>query len=138
MRCGLALAGGNRHVSAVGGNDGIVTGLEILSADLQGTELVVLSACETGKGAVQPGEGVTGLRHAFQLAGAQSVVASLWRVPVDETNRLMIAFFEELAQHGKAKAFRQARLRVINQLRNEQGFAHPGAWAGFTLTGNWR
>jgi CHAT domain-containing protein len=50
----------------------------------------------------------------------------------------MIAFFEELAERGKAKAFKEARLRVINKLRDEQGFAHPGVWAGFTLTGNWR
>ncbi len=137
LRCGLALASANGSMVAKtrDGNDGVLTGLEVTSLDLRGTELVVLSACQTALGDVHRGEGVSGLRQAFQLAGARSVVATLWSIPDAETVDVTGGMFNELAAgRSDADALARAQRSVIAQRRKEHGGAHPLYWAAFCVT----
>jgi CHAT domain-containing protein len=127
-RAGLALAHANVHP------DGIVTARELANYDWWGTQLVVLSACETGVGAVPSGEGVYGLRRALALAGAEAQVVSLWNVSDASVRVLMREFYSELAAGtGRAEALRRAKLRMLQ----EPKFAHPYYWAAFIPTGAW-
>jgi CHAT domain-containing protein/Tfp pilus assembly protein PilF len=128
-RAGLAMAGANQ------GSEGIVTAREIAGFDWWGTKLVVLSACETGVGALASGDGVYGLRRALVLAGAESQVVSLWNVNDASTAVLMREYYGELARGtGRAEALRQAKLRLLRQPR----YAHPYYWAAFIPAGDWR
>jgi CHAT domain-containing protein len=105
--------------------------------DLRGTELVVLSACETGLGDVRTGEGVYGLRRAFQLAGARSVVSTLFKVPDRNARDLMRNFYGALKSGmSELSALHDTQLEAVRRLRaRPSNAAHPFFWAGFVLTG---
>jgi CHAT domain-containing protein len=135
LRSGLALAGANtwRRGGALplDAEDGIVTAEDVSGLDLLATELVVLSACETGLGEVHTGEGVFGLRRAFMLAGAKTLVMSLWQVPDQQTQELMSDFYTRLlAGEGRAEALRAAQLTL------KAREPHPFYWGGFICIGN--
>lgn len=105
---------------------------EIYNLQLQ-TKLVVLSACKTGIGAVIPGEGLMGLSRAFQYAGANNLIASLWKVGDRSTAELMIAFYTYLKKgYSMPRALSAAKRSMINNRR----YAHPRYWATFKLIGN--
>ena len=111
-----------------------MTALELASVDLWGTQLVVLSACQTGLGDVRHGQGVHGLRRALVQAGAQSQLISLWQVDDDATQRLMGEVYARLAEgRGRAAALRGAQLKMLG----EGPYQHPYYWAGFVLVGQW-
>lgn len=139
LRCGLVLAGANGWKTArQSNNDGIVTGAEVLGLNLHDTECVVLSACETGVGDPRAGDGIASLRQAFLLAGAHSVLSSLWKVPDEDTKKLMTCFWQELADGNNiADAMRTAQLMMIAARRaSPSKAAHPYYWAAFVTTGN--
>jgi CHAT domain-containing protein len=129
-RSGLALAKANTSIR-LGGDDGIVCAEKLLGLNLFGTDLVVLSACNTGIGKVQDGEGVFGLKRAFLMSGAKSLVVSLWQVPDEETKDLMTIFYLGLIK-GKSKATALADAKMDVASRNP----NPFYWAAFVLIGN--
>jgi CHAT domain-containing protein len=132
LRSGLAFAGANKLSSPSGDGDGILTAFEASGLDLEGTELVVLSACETGVGKVTNGDGVYGLRRALVIAGAQTLVMSLWQVDDEATKDLMVGYYARLAR-GKS---RSAALRDT-QLQLAHGkYKHPYYWASFLPAGD--
>src|SRR5262249_24455464 len=111
--------------------DGILHAEDVSGLDLLGTELVVLSACETGLGEVQVGEGVVGLRRAFVLAGARTLVMSLWTVPDQQTQELMEAFYHRLlAGVARADALREAQLTLKIK------YPAPLYWGAFISQGD--
>lgn len=132
VRSGLILAGANQswggESSLSAEADGILTAYEISQLDLSETELVVLSACETGLGDIQGNEGVYGLQRAFKIAGAKYVLMSLWQVPDKETQELMNTFYKEwLGGLDIREAFQSAQ----NKMRKRH--KDPYFWAGFVL-----
>ena len=161
MRCGIALAGANHFTNSFFGRagsplpaaslsatngahgvarptwdaeDGLLTGLEASLLNLQGTELVILSACDSGSGEVKIGEGVMSLRRAFRIAGAETVLASHWKVSDQATSQLMTEFMHRWrAGEPRAKAWREAQLSLLRS----KDFSNPFFWAAFTLTGQW-
>jgi CHAT domain-containing protein/Tfp pilus assembly protein PilF len=139
LRSGLALAGANRRtVSASPRDDGILTAEEVAALDLTGTELVILSGCDTGIGVAQNGEGVLGLRRSFRIAGARTLVTSLWPVEDDDTRQWMLAFYRArfAANVSAAEAARTASMQQLRALRASAKSTHPLYWGGFIAVGN--
>lgn len=135
LRSCLALAGANtwwrQKELPADAEDGILTAEEVTGIDLVDTEMVVLSACDTGLGDIRSMEGVYGLRRAFVLAGARSVVMSLWKVPDTETQELMQRFYKHLmAGSGRADALRHAQLELRAKM------PHPFFWGAFICQGD--
>ena len=167
MRSGVALAGANKPQQP-GRDDGILTALEAQQLDLSGTDLIVLSACETSLGSSTRGEGMLGLQRAFQVAGVRTAVTSLWSVDDNATEVLMVEFYKNLWQRklSKLESLRQAQLTMlrdydpttgtlrgpgitksvdpqkldasVNGTRKHLGPLPPYYWAAFTLSGDWR
>jgi CHAT domain-containing protein/Tfp pilus assembly protein PilF len=155
---GLVLAGANLLVKDPGNDDsGILTAEAIAGLDLERLDLAVLSACETGLGEVAGGEGVFGLQRAFHLAGARTVVASLWQVDDRATQRLMELFYENLWNKGlpQLESLRRAQLTMLRGMgpagekrgldlddalpdKRVKGLqrAHPRLWAAWILSGD--
>lgn len=132
---GLALSGANRR--AAGTSTGIVTAQQLTGLDLRGTQLVVLSACETGLGAVERGIEFTGMRRALSIAGAAAQVTSLWRVGDEPTRMLMRHFYSLLAGGtGRAESLILAQERVASDAAHPE-WRHPFYWAAFVLSGAW-
>ncbi len=132
LRAGLALTGAN--LKRRGGDSGILTALEAANLDLWGTKLVMLSACDTGIGEVRVGEGVYGLRRAFVLSGAESLVMSLWPVSDYVTRQMITTYYTELKNgRGRGEALRLAELSMLKH----KGREHPFYWASFIESGEW-
>lgn len=129
---GLIMAGGNAAWTGrklpSGVLDGILTADDIAGLDLNGTDLVVLSACETGLGKVTS-EGLFGLQRAFKKAGARTLVMSLWKVSDWITKEFMLHFYKNLAENGweKRKAFEDAKSSI------RKTYEEPFYWAGFVM-----
>ncbi len=132
LRSGLAFAGAT-GLRGQDGEDGVLTALEASSLDLTGTQLVVLSACQTAEGEVTQGEGVYGLRRALTVAGAESLVMSLWSVDDEATAYLMRGYYRRLKQgSGRSEALRS--VQVV--LERSPATHHPYFWAAFIPSGN--
>jgi CHAT domain-containing protein len=142
--CGVTLAGYNymprKEPKTPESLPGLITGAEVLSLNLHGTELVVLSACKTGQGPTDYGQSPADLRHAFHLAGARAVVSTLWSVDDRSTKEIMVYFMKLLAKRklaDKSAALRAAKLKQIEKLRGPNDeHSLPFFWAGLTLSGS--
>ena len=137
LRSGIMLAGaantlsGTSSPSLASNDNGILTAFEAMNMNLEGTQLIVLSACETGLGDVRAGEGVYGLQRAFLVAGADAMIMSLWKVDDAATQQLMKNFYVNwIKLRSKQKAFKQAQLQLMTK------YKEPYYWGAFVLVGS--
>jgi len=137
---GLAFAGANRRGAALDEDDGILTAEEVAGLNLNGVEWAVLSACDTGLGEIRAGEGVFGLRRAFQVAGVRTVIMSLWPVDDQATRAWMRALYEARFRRGlsTADAVHSASVAVLSERRAKKQSTLPVYWAAFVAAGDWR
>lgn len=146
LLAGLALAGANHRepdggqdADGASGEDGILTAEEIGALDLRNVEWAVLSACETGVGPIRSGEGVLGLRRAFEVAGAGSLILSLFKVDDATTRAWMKGLYEaRLGGADTAGSVRRAGLAVLRARRARGLGTHPFYWSPFVAAGDWR
>ena len=136
QRSGLVFAGANRP-DANPSDDGYLTAAEATAMDLEGTELVTLSACETGLGGVRSGEGVYGLQRSLAVAGARSTLLSLWKVDDGLTATFMERYYNRLkAGQGRADALRDTQAEFRNNKNST--YNDIRVWGAFQLSGDWR
>jgi CHAT domain-containing protein/tetratricopeptide (TPR) repeat protein len=139
LRSGLALAGANRRGAEDDAEDGVITAEQIAALDLSGVEWVVLSACDTGLGEIHAGEGVVGLRHAFERAGARTVIMSLWGADDGAARAFMRALYAARSAGATTpEAMRAAALELLRFQRAHGRTTHPYYWGGFVAAGDWR
>ncbi len=133
---GLALAGTQERQGGETEN-GLFTALEAVNLDLVGTQLIVLSACDTGLGSLAAGEGIYGLRRAFVIAGSQTQIISLWKVDDEGTKDLMVAYYRKLLEEkkGRSQGLRELQLEMINGEKGDN-YRHPYYWSSFILSGD--
>jgi len=138
---GLALAGANlRGEADPGEEDGVITAMEIAYLDLGGVDWTVLSACDTGVGESISGEGVFGFRRAFRMAGARTVIMSLWPVEDKATLAWMESLYRARLQKGMttAESVQYASLELLRDRRDAGLSTHPFYWGAFIAAGDWR
>jgi CHAT domain-containing protein len=138
LLCGLAFAGANLPEDAAGRAPGLITADELSTLDLSNCELAVLSACDTSVGERRAGQGVASLQTALQMAGARSVITSLWRVPDEATKELMLDFYRRLWVEKKPKwqALWEAKT-MMRHAKDERGAPKYSTrdWAAWVLSG---
>jgi CHAT domain-containing protein len=135
----VALAGANRRDLAPGEEDGILSSEEIATLDLDGAEWVVFSGCETGTGSVVTGEGVFGLRRAVRIAGARTLIASLWQVRDNDALEWMRRLYRARAAGASTATAVWSASRDLLETRRRLGLGtHPFYWGAFVASGDWR
>ncbi len=141
LRSGLAMTGANlRRTAGPNQDDGILTAEEAAALDLGGVEWAVLSACDSGVGDVETSEGVLGLRRAFKVAGARTLIMSLWQVEDESTREWMKMLYEGHFVQGldTDESVQRATLELLRNRRRSGLSTHPFYWAGFVAAGDWR
>jgi CHAT domain-containing protein/Tfp pilus assembly protein PilF len=137
LRSGLLFAGADNTIQQIGNpenqasDDGILNAYEAMLLNLSNTELIILSACETGLGEIVNGEGVYGLQRAFQIAGSKTIMMSLWQVSDEVTQQLMTKFYQYLLESkDKIYAFNKAQMEI------KEDYPAPFYWGAFILMNN--